>query len=253
MADLVTDADIDAFVAAQRSPRTAAAYRRDLVVFRGFLTEAPAALRGVDLERYRDWLLGHGYRPSTVRRRLAAAAGFLRWRGRQDVTVPSVVEVTSPPAPLGLDDIAALIGGVDGPGTVREGVACLLFASKVATVDGLLALGPEHLGASLRITIDGVEVRFPRSMRGPLELLVRSSGGGRLFGGMSRQTLTRRIRSFGVDCGVEDCTPRALRGSSGQITVEAIALVQGTPVDPALVPPADRLGLIAEAVRERLR
>lgn len=250
---MISETDIDAFLAAQRSSRTAAAYRRDLTVLRDFIAAVPGRDGAIDLERYRDWLAREGYRPSTIRRRLMATAGFLRWRDGEDVLVPTVVDVAAPSAPLGLDDVAALIGGVDGPDTVREGVACLLFASRIATVDGLLALGPEHLGTALRMTIDGVEVRFPKSMRGTLELLVRSSGGGRLFGGMSRQTLTRRIRRFGADCGVQDCTPRALRGSSGQITVESVALLSGTPIDPARVVPAERLGLIVEAVRERLQ
>ena len=86
-----------------------------------------------------------------------------------------------------------------------------------------------------------------------IELLVRSSGGGRLFGGVSRQTLTRRIKTFGSGCGVDECTPRTLRRSSGQITVESVALLTGAPVDPERFPPGERLALISDAVRERLR
>ncbi|MEM7287583.1 MAG: site-specific integrase [Actinomycetota bacterium] len=250
---MVTRIDVEAFLATQRSPRTVAAYRRDLAQLQEYV-EARAARGPVDLERYREWLLAAGYRPSTIRRRLAAAAGFLRWRDGTATSAPPVAEApdVERAAPLGLDDISALIGGVDGPGTVREGVACLLFASRVATLDGLLALGPEHLGAALRMTIDGEDVRFPRSMRGTLELLIRSSEGGRLFGGVSRQTMTRRIRTFAASCGVDGCTPQALRRSSGQITVESVALLTGVPVDPERVPPQERLGLISDAIRERL-
>ena len=249
---MVADSDIEAFLATLQSDRTRAAYRRDLVQLQEF-TPAASTAEHIDFGEYQRWLVGAGYRPATVRRRLAAAAQFLRWRDGAPVTVPKVAEPTVSSTPLhGLDDITALIGAVSGPDAVREGVASLLFASKVATVDGLLALGPEHLGSGLRITIDGVEVRFPRSMRGTLELLLREADGGPLFGGMSRQTLTRRLRTFAHGCGVDDCTPRSLRRSSGQITVEAVALLTGAVVDPGRVPPAERLGLITDAVRNRL-
>ena len=250
---MVSQSDIDSFLARQASPRTAAAYRRDLEQLRDFAAGTPSLQGQVDLDMYTRWLSGQGYRASTVRRRLAAAAGFLRWRDGTTTSPPRVTVDVAGPAPLGLDDMAALIAGVDGPGTVREGVACLLFASRVATVDGLLALGPEHLGTGLRMTVEDAEVQFPRSMRGTLELLIRSSGGGRLFGGVSRQTLTRRIKTFGAGCGVDECTPRTLRRSSGQITVESVALLTGAPVDPERFPPGERLALISDAIRERLR
>lgn len=247
----VADSDIEGFLTTLRSDRTAVAYRRDLVQLQDF-TAATATAGPIDLDAYQEWLGGAGYRPATVRRRLVAAAQFLRWRDGVEPSVPKVVEPTVSSPLHGLDDITALIGAVTGPDDVREGVASLLFASKVATVDGLLALGPEHLGSGLRITIDGAEVRFPRSMRGTLELLLREADRGPLFGGMSRQTLTRRLRSFAAGCGVDGCTPRSLRRSSGQITVEAMALLTGAAVDPGRVPPVERLELITDAIRGTL-
>lgn len=250
---IVSARDIDLFLATLRSNRTVAAYRRDLIQLQEFAeAESPVDSQG-DLEAYRAWLAAAGYSHATIRRRLAAASQFLRWRDGVEIVAPRVDLQPGSVRLHGLDDMTALIGAVDGPDTVREGVAALLFASRVATVDGLLTLGPEHLGAGLRITIDDVEVRFPRSMRGTLELLLRSGGGGRLFGGLSRQTLTRRLRAFADGCGVEDCTPRSLRRSSGQITAEAVALLTGTPIDPARVLPGERLVLITDAVRERLQ
>lgn len=243
------------FVAAVDSPRTARAYRRDLDVLGAFLERIrtePADVRRYHLIAFRDQLERDGLSPATANRRVSVARSFLKGLGA-DVGAPVRSERSEAPGTtIGLDDLTLVIGAVTDPGRVVEGVASLLFAARVARVDDLLDLGHDAITGDLTLTIGEGSHQLPRFMRPTVTELIRQSEGGPLFQGMTRQTLTRRVRSHAAAAGVDGCTPRVLRRSSNRITIDAVVVEAAVVDDPAALAPADRLDLIAAAIRSKL-
>jgi integrase/recombinase XerD len=77
----IHDPDLDGFLgllAANRSPRTVAAYRRDLTSFARWLGRPVVSAKLDELERYLAELRGQGLAPATVARRAAAIRSFFR-------------------------------------------------------------------------------------------------------------------------------------------------------------------------------
>ncbi len=75
------DPDLEGFLAllaAQRSPRTVDAYRRDLAALSAYLGKPPAQATLEELERYTAQLRADGLAGSTIARRTAAARSFYR-------------------------------------------------------------------------------------------------------------------------------------------------------------------------------
>ena len=75
------DRELEAFLAllaAQRSPRTVDAYRRDLAALGAFLGGPVSLARFDDLERYLAHLRADGLSPATLARRTASARAFFR-------------------------------------------------------------------------------------------------------------------------------------------------------------------------------
>src|SRR5205085_10423503 len=75
------DPDVEGFLAllaAQRSPRTVDAYRRDLAALGAWLGRSPATATTEDLERYLADLRAAGRAPATIARRLAAVRALFR-------------------------------------------------------------------------------------------------------------------------------------------------------------------------------
>jgi integrase/recombinase XerD len=75
------DPDLDGFLAllaAQRSPRTVDAYRRDLAALAAYLGKPPAKATLEELERYTAQLRADGLAGTTIARRTAAARSFYR-------------------------------------------------------------------------------------------------------------------------------------------------------------------------------
>jgi integrase/recombinase XerD len=77
----IHDPDVDGFLgllAANRSPRTVSAYRRDLASFAEWLGRPVASAKLEELERYLAELRGQGLAPATIARRAAAIRSFFR-------------------------------------------------------------------------------------------------------------------------------------------------------------------------------
>src|ERR1700759_4293659 len=75
------DADVQGFLAllaAQRSPRTVEAYRRDLEQLTAYLGKPVADATVEDLERYTAQLRADGLAPTTIARRTASTRSFFR-------------------------------------------------------------------------------------------------------------------------------------------------------------------------------
>jgi integrase/recombinase XerD len=75
------DPDVDGFLgllAANRSPRTVSAYRRDLASFGEWLGRPLASAKLSELERYLAEERGRGLSPATIARRAAAIRSFFR-------------------------------------------------------------------------------------------------------------------------------------------------------------------------------
>jgi integrase/recombinase XerD len=75
------DPDVDGFLgllAANRSPRTVSAYRRDLASFGEWLARPLASAKLSELERYLAEQRGRGLSPATIARRAAAIRSFFR-------------------------------------------------------------------------------------------------------------------------------------------------------------------------------
>lgn len=74
-----TDSWVGRWLAAQQSPHTVAAYRRDLAHFQQWLTDHGADLATVDrgvIDLYRREVEAQGLKPATVARRLASLSSF---------------------------------------------------------------------------------------------------------------------------------------------------------------------------------
>jgi integrase/recombinase XerD len=77
----IHDPDLDGFLAllaANRSPRTVAAYRRDLTSVLEWLGRPVVTAKPEELERYLAGLRGLGLAPATIARRVAAIRSFFR-------------------------------------------------------------------------------------------------------------------------------------------------------------------------------
>ncbi len=77
----ISDPDLESFLlllAAQRSPRTVDAYRRDLISFASFRGGAIADAETADLERWIAQMRADGLAATTIARRSAAARSFFR-------------------------------------------------------------------------------------------------------------------------------------------------------------------------------
>jgi integrase/recombinase XerD len=77
----IHDPDVEGFLgllAANRSPRTVAAYRRDLASFADWLGRPVVSAQLEELERYLAELRGRGLAPATIARRAAAIRSFFR-------------------------------------------------------------------------------------------------------------------------------------------------------------------------------
>jgi len=75
------DADLDRFLlslAAQRSPRTVDAYRRDLDTLRSFRDGPPGDASLAELERWIARMRADGLAPTTIARRVSAARSYFR-------------------------------------------------------------------------------------------------------------------------------------------------------------------------------
>lgn len=234
-----------------RSPRTQAAYGRDLELFGAYLTTlaiGPAQVQRYHLLAYRDHLDQRGDAPATVDRRLSVARRFVNACGA-DVAVPVRSEAPVPPsATVGLVDVAGMIAAITDPARVVEGVAALLLVAKIATVDGIVSMPRAAMGRSGDLNIDGDDVAMPAFMRPALRELANQASDDRLFAGVTRQTLTRRVRSLAEAAGLESVTPRVLARSHERVTHEAAAAQSVAPPGAR----SDRLMLIADAVRAHL-
>jgi integrase/recombinase XerD len=76
-----TDPEVEGFLtllAAQRSPRTVDAYRRDLAALGTWLGRSPATVTTEELERYLAELRGAGRSPATIARRIASVRALFR-------------------------------------------------------------------------------------------------------------------------------------------------------------------------------
>jgi hypothetical protein len=235
---------------ADKAPRTREAYRRDLQQFADYLERLsvqPRDVRRYHLIAYRDHLDQEGYAATTVTRRLTVARLFVNDSGG---SIRSGVRSAQMPAPahtVGLAEVASMIRAVSSPALVPEGVATLLSVSRIATVDELLRLTPTDLDGTPALTVGPDRHELPGSIRPTLRALVEQAGRGLLFGGITRQTLTRRVRGLGEAVGVDGCTPRVLARSSDRVTLEAVASVSDSDGVPRS--PGDRLAVIAEAIR----
>ena len=81
MTTRIHDPDVERFLgllAANRSPRTVSAYRRDLASFAEWLGRPVASAKLEELQRYLAELRGRGLAPATIARRAAAIRSFFR-------------------------------------------------------------------------------------------------------------------------------------------------------------------------------
>ena len=97
---------------------TVAAYRRDLGLFREYLSQSDQQLSGSSLASYQGWLVRRHAGPlSTLRRRLSAVRSFLRFVYEQGITVSDLSEAvelpsvsqTPPARPEGEDVLSLLV------------------------------------------------------------------------------------------------------------------------------------------------
>src|SRR5438034_3797340 len=75
------DPDVEGFLtllAAQRSPRTVDAYRRDLAALGAWLGRSPATVTPPEVERYLAELRAAGRSPATIARRIASVRALFR-------------------------------------------------------------------------------------------------------------------------------------------------------------------------------
>ncbi len=101
-----TDPDAERFLlllAAQRSPRTVDAYRRDLAAFADFRGGALVETRAEELERWLAQMRADGLSPATIARRAAALRSFFRQLvllGRRDDNPAAEIELPRRPRTL---------------------------------------------------------------------------------------------------------------------------------------------------------
>jgi len=130
---------IDAFevhlIDAERSPKTLAAYREDLLVFESWYTHQYGMvpelgeLGTAELREWKSYLtLARSQAPATVNRRLAALRSFSAWSvstGSSAIPVPrSVREVIQPPKWLSVKEQHAMIRAVERSKDMRT--ACVV-------------------------------------------------------------------------------------------------------------------------------
>jgi integrase/recombinase XerD len=141
------DPDLEGFLAllaANRSPRTVTAYRRDLAALAGWLGRPPASVTLQELERYVAELRAAGLAASTIARRVAAVRSFFRHL----TLVGRVAE--NPAAALALPRRQRRL-----PRTLSQGEAERLLEAAAGTTPRALrdrALAELLYGAGLRVS-----------------------------------------------------------------------------------------------------
>jgi integrase/recombinase XerD len=143
----IHDPDVEGFLgllAANRSPRTVAAYRRDLASFAEWLGRPVVSVKVSELERYLAELRGRGLAPATIARRAAAIRSFFR-----HATLLRLVE-ENPAAALELPRRRTHL-----PRTLSPGEAERLLEAAAGTAPRALrdrALAELLYGAGLRVS-----------------------------------------------------------------------------------------------------
>jgi integrase/recombinase XerD len=143
----IHDPDLEGFLAllaANRSPRTVAAYRRDLTSVLEWLGRHVVTAKPEELERYLAELRGQGLAPATIARRVAAIRSFFR-----HATLLGLVE-ENPAAALELPRRRRQL-----PRTLSPGEAERLLEAAAGTTPRALrdrALAELLYGAGLRVS-----------------------------------------------------------------------------------------------------
>jgi integrase/recombinase XerD len=143
------------FLAAQRRPNTAEAYRRDLNQFLGWCAEvhlAPLDAEIEDLERYRTRIEGLGLADSTIARKLAALGSYYRRLHRQKLIPELPTQYLDRPA----IDVEAQSLGL----TVEQMQALLVAASDAGPHEYALVrvLFYNGLRISEAVSLDSVDI-----------------------------------------------------------------------------------------------
>ena len=237
------------FLAGITSARTRQAYERDLDVFGEYLASIRVSLGDVQryhLLAYAEHLDHIGYRPSTIDRRLVAVRRFLIHQRMEPGSSVTSSQSRGPMPTVGLADVQRLIAAVDEPSLVLEGIAILLSVSRCARVDDLVAIPASDLSKSFELSIGSDVHQLPKTLRIPLRELERQAAGGLLFGGLARQTITRRVRRHGERLGIAACTPQMLARSSDRVVWEAAPTSLDTTTEWT---PSRRLAVIVDAIQ----
>jgi integrase/recombinase XerD len=143
----IHDPDVEGFLgllAANRSPRTVTAYRRDLASFGEWLGRPVASAKLSELERYLAEQRGRGLSPATISRRAAAIRSFFR-----HATLLGIVQ-ENPAAALELPRRRTQL-----PRTLSPGEAERLLEAAAGTAPRALrdrALAELLYGAGLRVS-----------------------------------------------------------------------------------------------------
>ena len=190
------DRDVDGFLAllaAQRSPRTVDAYRRDLTALGAFLEKPVTDASVDDLERYTAQLRADGLSAATIARRTAAARSFFRHQqllgGREDNPAAAVAlprRGKRLPKTLSPGEAERLIDAAQGP-TPRalrdRALVELLYGSglRVSEAVGLSKGGVDLDDRLVRVTGKGGKERVVPVGRQATEALRRYLGRGRPY------------------------------------------------------------------------
>ncbi|WP_345216016.1 tyrosine recombinase XerC [Georgenia halophila] len=232
------------------SRHTIRAYLGDVTSLLDQLHEAGVALRDLDLNQLRTWLVGQqrrGMARSTLARRVAAVRTFCTWAARAGHMGSDVgARLRSPrpdrhlPVVLGVDDAASLLelareraADGDDPVQVRDWAALELLYATGVRVGELVGtdVGDADLGErTLRVTGKGDKQRMVpfgvpagRALAAWLEQsrprLVRPGTGAALFlgvrgGRLDPRTLRGVLHRLAAEAGVHDLAPHGLRHSA---------------------------------------
>jgi integrase/recombinase XerD len=190
------DRDVDGFLAllaAQRSPRTVDAYRRDLTALASFLEKPVADATVDDLERYTAQLRADGLSGATIARRTAAARSFFRHQqllgAREDNPAAAVAlprRAKRLPKTLSPGEAERLIDAALGttPRALRDrALVELLYGSglRVSEAVGLSKGGVDLDDRLVRVTGKGGKERVVPVGRQATEALRRYLGRGRPY------------------------------------------------------------------------
>jgi integrase/recombinase XerD len=190
------DRDVDGFLAllaAQRSPRTVDAYRRDLTALAAFLEKPVADATVDDLERYTAQLRADGLSGATIARRTAAARSFFRHQqllgAREDNPAAAVAlprRAKRLPKTLSPGEAERLIDAAQGttPRALRDrALVELLYGSglRVSEAVGLSKGGVDLDDRLVRVTGKGGKERVVPVGRQATDALRRYLGRGRPY------------------------------------------------------------------------